>query len=305
MRATLRWWLRVVAGWVGIPEHQLLPALEGPAPAAPQPAPAAPPQQQQPEQQAAPQPAPAAASQPVSAALEAQVFAQGGRRTASLRANGAGSTGADTERGDEVLPDPLTHTAGVLADFLRAQERQAADPAVAGGSNQTAAAVAASGQQPSSKSATGTGFWHTISGRLPRVSPEQPQPASGPLPTGSSSLPDPPQRREAQVSAAAPAASAAASQRAMADAAATVLPPSADARTAQQPAQPAAAAPQRQATAPQALRRVGRPAHGLGPGGLLEEDDARVVALECLLLLSLVRCVSACCCPWARLWTRY
>ncbi len=280
MRATLRWWLRVVAGWVGIPENQLLPALEGPAPAAPQPAPAPP--QEQPDQQAELQLAPANPHQPVSAALEAQAFAQSGRRTASLPASEAGSAGADSAGVGEALPDPLTHAAGVLAAYLRAEERDAAALAGDGGSEQTAGAAAASGQPAaSSNAAHGTGLWSTLSGRLVMVSPEQPQ-------TAPSSLPQPPQRREAQGSAAAQAASPA-SQRATADSAAAALPPPVNARLFGQPAQPAAAA-QRQLAAPQALRRVGRPAHGLGAGGLLEEDDARVVALECLLLLSLVRC---------------
>ena len=281
MRATLRWWLRVVAGWVGIPENQLLPALE--VPAAPQPAPAPP--QEQPEQQAEPQLAPPAAHEPVSAALEAQAFAQqGGRRSASLPASEGASAGVDAEGFGEALPDPLTHAAGVLAAYLRAEEREAADLAGDDGSEQTAGAAAASCQQPAgSNAASGTGLWSTLSGRLVRVSPEQPQSAPG-------SLPQPPQRREPQVSAAASAASSA-SQRMTADTTATALPPPVDARLFGQPAQPAAAAAQRQLAAPQPSRRVGRPAHGLGAGGLLEEDDARVVALECLLLLSLVRCV--------------
>ncbi len=282
MRATLRWWLRVVAGWVGIPENQLLPALEGPAPAAPQPAPAVPQQQQQPEQQVEPEPAPPAPHQPVSAALEAQAFAGRGQRAASLPADEAGPAGVDAEGNGEVLPDPLTHAASVLAEYLRAEEREALGPAGFSSTDQTAASAAASGQPAASSNAPyGTGLWSTLSGRLATVSPEQPQSAP-------SSLPQPPQRREAQGSVAASAASSA-SQRATADSAAAALPPPDDVRPFGQPAQPAVAAAQRQLVAPQALRRVGRSAHGLGAGGLLEEDDARVVALECLLLLSLVR----------------
>ena len=207
LREALRWWLRVVAGWVNIPEDQLLPTPDGPAPAAAQPAPPVPQQQPQPVPQPPPAAQPAEPSQPV----DGQVTALAAPASEATQA-GDGLTAVH-----QAPPEPAAELDSIEATFAAWSVRSAAAEA---------------------------------------------------------------EDARAQASAQSTAAT------------------TASAHAAQQ-----AAAPPRQLMPPQPLRRVGRTAHGLAVGGLLEEDDARVVALECLLLLSMVRAASsACVAPLSPCW---
>ena len=238
---------------------------------------------------AQPPPAPAP-PQPEPDATHAQVPQRGGRQSGPLltskEVSREHSADLDAE-GQE--PTSCAEVAVAASSSSHISANTATAHAVgAAGSDRPANGVAATAPLNGNVEADVAAVDSSLRESLEDLSCRQSQFAAEVLPSQSTLLPGSQQQHPAPMLAA-PAASSEEDSAVGGPEAGVLLPP-ARAPPAQQPAPPANAA-QQQLASPQIVREAGRMHLAYGPraSGLPAEDAARVVALECLLLLFVVR----------------